>query len=690
MKITIIFLFFTLFVFQLPFLGKTKSNILLITIDTLRFDHLSIHSDQYLQTPHIDKIAKHGVDFTRAFAHTPLTLPSHTNILTGTTPLYHGISDNNRFSLNERFLTLAEFLKSLGYKTGAFVGSFVLSQYFGLNQGFDTYSEPIKKDTFIAEEVITPVIAWLERQNNEWFCWVHLWDPHAPYSPPSPFKEQFRNDPYSGEIAYVDKQLGRLFDFLEKKQLMETTLIIITGDHGESLGEHGEYEHGYFAYNSTIHIPLIVYYHEIPVQKINTNVSHSDIFPFICDYLGKEKPDYLKKDLLTPLIKGEKTQSRIIYFESKAPYLSKGWAPLEGFILKNQKFINLPIKELYNIQEDYDESNNIISSVKLSDLYNILNKIKKQLSGKFQESSKIHLSQRAIQKLRTFGYLSGFKQEKKKVYTRDDDLKVLLPLQNKLNQARNLLKKAKYEKAISIYKEVIQKHPGNVGSYIYLAEIYQKINRPSLGLSVLKQGLQQAPENLELKSRLGIMLVDVNRIDDAIVLLNQVLEKENFNAEIWNFLGVAYFRKGKFQKALDAYQKALELDKKFALVYNNMGSLFLTLFQHQKKIQFHEQAVKNFKLALEVDPRLASAFNGLGAAYKFIGDKDNSVKNWEKALEIKPDFINVYFNLGITLLEMGKKNKALKYLLTCKNNYFNHLTTKDQDQLMRLITAARQ
>jgi len=679
-----------LFILRIPAFCKAKSNILLITIDTLRYDRLSIHNKQFVQTPNLDEIAGQGVIFTRAFAHTPLTLPSHANILTGATPLYHGISDNNRFKLNERFLTLAEYLKPLGYQTAAFVGSFVLSRCFGLNQGFDTYYEPIKKDTFIAEEVITPVINWLEQQNKKWFCWVHLWDPHTPYSPPLPFKEEYSNDLYSGEVAYVDKQLGRLFEFLEKKQLMGNTLVIITGDHGESLEEHGEYDHGFFAYNSTIHIPLIVYYKQVPVKKINANVSHSDIFPLVCDFLEQDKPAHLQKSVLFPLIKGEKIKNQAIYIESKAPFHSKGWAPLEGFIRKNQKFINLPIKELYNIQKDYDELHNIISSVKLSDLFNILNRLKKQLSGKFQASSKFQLSQRVKQKLRTFGYLSGFKQKKKKVYTREDDLKVLLPLQNRLIEARDLVKEAKYNQAISIYQKVIQERPGNIGSYIYLAEIYQKMNRPSLGVSILNQGLKQSPQNLEIKSRLGIILIEVNRIDDAILLLNQVLKKEDFNAENWNFLGVAYYRKGQFKKAIEAYQKCLKLDNKLASGYNNLGTLFLTLFQRQKKPQFHKQAIKNFKQALKLDPRQASAFNGLGAAYKLIGDRENAVQNWKNALEIKPEFTDVYFNLGITLFEMEKKVEALKYLLTCKNNYFDLLTTKDQKQLIRLIRAANQ
>ena len=681
---------FILCILQINLLAVQKPNILLISIDTWRYDRLSFCNKKFVQTPNIDKIAKKGVVFTRAFAHNPLTLPSHANILTGTTSPYHGISDNNRFKLNERFLTLAEYLKQFKYKTAAFVGSFVLSQYFGLNQGFDFYFEPIKKDTFIAEEVVTPVLNWLKSRNEKWFCFVHVWDPHTPYDPPSPYKKKYKDDPYSGEVAYVDSQLGRLFSFLEKNQMFNNTIIIITGDHGESLGEHGEYEHGYFSYNSTIHIPLILFYKKITAKKIKNYVSHVDIFPTICDILHLKTPAHLQGSSLIPLIKNGKRENRIIYFESKAAYHSKGWAPLEGFIFKKKKFIHLPIKELYDLEKDYHETRNIISRVPITKLNRTLKELKKKLSGKYHHHSKIKLSREAIQKLRTFGYLSGFKQQKKSHFTKKDDLKVLLPLQNQLREARNLVKKFKYKQAIAIHKQVIQKRPDSISSYIHLSEIYQKLNQPDKGLEIIGVGLKIKPDNLELKSRLAIMYTEVNKIDSAIVILKQVLQKEDFNAENWNYLGVAYYKKRKYQKAMEAYQKSLELDPHYGLVYNNIGSLYLSLFLKNKNQPLLKKAVENFKRAIELDPKLASAFNGLGAAYKFTGEKVKAINNWKKALHLNPEFINVYFNLGITLIEMGRNQEAHEILLKCKNRYFPRLKLKDQNRLNRLIAKAQQ
>ncbi len=285
-------------------LRKEKANVLLVTIDTLRTDRLSCYSDRYLKTVNIDRLARDGVVFERAFAHNPLTLPSHVNIMLGATPLYHGVSENARSVVSEEFLTLAEFLKAKGYMTAGFIGAFPLDSRFGLNQGFDVYDESYPAKTgraFVyperpAEKVIESALAWLAgiSANKQWFCWVHLWDPHAPYWPPEPYATRYKNDPYTGEVAYVDEQVGKLFEYLDKSHLKERTLIILTGDHGEALGEHGEMTHGYFAYNSTIWVPLIIAGPGIKPGRQDTYVAHVDLFPTVADYLGLPLPGHLQ------------------------------------------------------------------------------------------------------------------------------------------------------------------------------------------------------------------------------------------------------------------------------------------------------------------------------------------------------------------------------------------------------------
>lgn len=374
-------------------------NVLLISIDTIRPDRLSCYSRKYLETPRIDALAARGALFERAFAHNPLTLPSHANILLGTTPLHHGIHENSKSVLDEDFFTLAEFLKEKGYATGAFIGAFPLDSRFGLDRGFDFYDDsyPTKSPyTFVhterkAGEVIRASLDWLDMQNSKWFCFVHIWDPHAPYLPPEPFIEKYKDDPYSGEVAYVDSELGRLFDYLMDKNLMGNTLIVLTGDHGEALGEHGEFTHGYFAYNSTLWVPLIFAGPGIKPVRIDDSVCHIDIFPTICDVLETEKPFFLQGVSLCPLMRGGKIKKRAIYFESLDPYYNRGWAPLRGFLEGKKKFMDSPLPEYYDLENDFYEENNLIQKIHLEKKQQKL----KVLMGRFSSSQIEHGSERA-------------------------------------------------------------------------------------------------------------------------------------------------------------------------------------------------------------------------------------------------------------------------------------------------------
>jgi len=343
--------------------NEAKQNVLMITIDTLRADRLSCYGNQDLKTPNIDMLAERGVLFSRAFGNTSTTLPSHANIFLGTTPNFHGVHENLNFIVNQDLLTLTERLKANGYSTGAFVGAYPLDSRFGLSQGFDVYDDQYQRDHSAnlsslerkAEIVVGAALDWLQVQKQPWFLWIHCWDPHNPYDPPEPFKTQYQERLYDGEIAYVDMALGVLLDYLGENDLFDSTLIIFTGDHGESLGQHGEETHGYFAYNSTLWIPLIISFPETVQGRSEDYVSHIDIFPTVCDILGIEKPSFLQGISLFPTLKGKKLPERQIYFESLYPYYSRGWAPLKGFIFKKKKFIDCPLLEFYDLGNDFNE-----------------------------------------------------------------------------------------------------------------------------------------------------------------------------------------------------------------------------------------------------------------------------------------------------------------------------------------------
>ncbi|MGB2843357.1 MAG: sulfatase, partial [Candidatus Aminicenantaceae bacterium] len=394
---------------------EDKFNLLLITIDTLRADRLSCYNPAHVKTPNIDGLASKGVLFTRAFAHTTTTLPSHTNILLGTTPLFHGVHDNINFNIKEKFLTLAEHLKEKGYSTGAFVGASPLDSRFGLDQGFDVYDDdflPVGAPKLTSGErkgeiVVNNALKWLEGQQGLWFLWIHLFDPHYPYEPPEPFLTQYRDKTYDGEVAYIDFILGKLFQYIQVNKLFEKTKVIFTSDHGESLGEHGEPTHGTFAYNSTLWIPLIITIPKIKPNKVYQFVSHIDIFPTVCEALGIEAPSFLQGVSLMPLIRGENWPTRLFYFESLEAYYNFGWAPLRGYINGKEKFIDSPIPELYELSLDFGENNNLANDNNLGKYKENLNKITKRHSNPDKINARNKLDKNTLEKLRSLGYIGN-------------------------------------------------------------------------------------------------------------------------------------------------------------------------------------------------------------------------------------------------------------------------------------------
>ncbi len=641
-------------------------NLLLITIDTLRADYLSCYGSSPVRTPHIDKLAESSVVFTKAFANTTLTLPSHTNILLGVSPLYHGVHENSGFRVTEDQFTLAEFLKSKGYETAAIVGAFPLDSRFGLDQGFDLYDDEYGSGvrssfTYVerrAEEVVDRAIAWLQQRSGKkpWFLWIHLFDPHKPYAPPPPFSDRFRDNPYAGEVAYVDQQLGRLFEFLKRRGLENNLLLILTSDHGEGLGDHGEQTHGYFAYNSTLHVPLIFHSPSLfRPGRVEAKVSHLDIFPTVCSIFGFECPRHLQGRSLLPALLGQKLKEQPIYFESLSAYLNRGWAPLRGFIEGSYKFIDLPVKELYNIDRDFAEKNNLAGKVDTGPYEKKLRKLMGELSKSTPEQKRKIEDRRTMEIFRSLGYVAGFSPPSRKKFTPADDLKRLLPLHQKYLRSIELFTGGKIQEAQALLEEVIKAREDFLQAYITLANFYRMTGQVSRGIEVLQRALRVAPRSFELLSTLGIALVEAGRAEEGAAVLEKAVKIIDYDPEAWNYLGLAYSALGKFDDAMKAYRKATELDPNYAVVYSNMGTLMLTM-------KIPEDAVPYFEKALRFDPNLASAYNGLAAAYRMMGDMGRAIRLWKKAVEVDPNYTLALYNLGFALANMGRKKEAEKYL----------------------------
>ncbi len=672
-------------------------NVLLVSIDTIRPDRLSCYGSEFVQTPHIDSLASRGVVFDRAFAHNPTTLPSHANILLGSTPLYHGVHDNAQFKVADEFLTLAEYLKNIGYATGAFIGAFPLDSRFGLAQGFDVYDEsyPSGSSTDFAaperraDEVIRAAIEWISGQKSTWFSFVHLWDPHTPYFPPEPYMSRYKDDPYSGEVAYVDSQLGELFDFLNRENLIQNTLVILTGDHGESLGEHGELTHNYFAYNSTIWVPLIISAPGLKTGRVADYACHADIFPTVCDILKTDKPPFLQGISLVPSLTGKKIGKREIYFESLDPYYNRGAAPLRGFIEAGKKFLDSPIPEYYDLENDFQEENNEIQKIDVEEKRKKLNGLMERSSSSRAASASSKMDEEAMRRLRSLGYVSSSQSRVKENYGPADDLKTILPYQKKLDAAIILFDQGNIDESIRLLEEIIREKKDMVRAYIYLFPILQSNGQLEKALALLEEGYKHNPENYDIVTAYGMLLSETGQIDRGIALLQEGLAMIDFDPKVWDLLGVAYWRKGDERKAEEHYRKALSLDPDSAKTYSNLGALYFSKSMKTQDRTDFSQAMEYFKKAIEYDPGLVVAFRGLGLGYKSVGRTDDAVSVWEKGLAIDPADDFILLHLGKAHLERGDKTRALE----CFERYLRlregSLSPQERSEIESLIQKCR-
>ncbi|NIM91437.1 MAG: sulfatase-like hydrolase/transferase [Candidatus Aminicenantes bacterium] len=674
--------------------AKDKLNILLITIDTLRADRLSCYGSQLPKTPYIDDLAERGVLFSRAFANTSTTLPSHVNILLGTTPIYHGVHENLNFIVREELLTLAEHLKNHGYATGAFVGAYPLDSRFGLSQGFEIYDDNysrIHAENFTAlersaEAVIKGALGWLEGGKSPWFLWVHCWDPHTPYEPPEPFKTQYQEHLYEGEVAYVDLALGKLFDHLKENSLFDSTLIIFTGDHGESLGEHGEKTHGFFAYNSSIWIPLIIFHPATVPGRVEHYVSHIDIFPTVCDVLGIEKPSFLQGTSLLPALKGGKLPERPIYFESLYPYYSRGWAPLKGFILEKKKFIDSPIPELYDLDQDFDELNNLAERKKIVELTSQLKKIIDDLTPSEKIDAVQKVDRETREKLASLGYVSSVQVSPKKNFGIQDDIKIILPYANKAREAWELYEDGKQEAGIKLLKEIIQERKNIDLPYKILASIYQEKGNTKEAIVILEQGLKALPSNYEIFIEYMKLLVVDQQYDKAISSFKKTSIREaEYDPSIWNNLGFAYDKKGNFEEAIKAYKMGLSLDDKMPGLNNNLANAYHSYGLQTRNSSIFSRCFEYYKRAIELDPEYAAPYYGLGHAYKNAGNREGAIYCWEKALEVDPDFRKALFALATFYLNTGDKVKAFDILSDYKKQYYHLMLPAERERLDALL-----
>jgi len=634
-------------------------NVLLVTIDTLRADALSAYGGP-AATPNLDRLAAHGARFTFAHAASVLTLPSHATILTGVYPYQHGIRDNIGYRLGPDASTMATRLKSLGFATGAFVGAFVLEKRYGLNLGFDVYDDQIpevgssanfSETERRADAVVKVADAWIDRTPGKWFEWVHVYDPHAPYRPPDEWLARYATQPYYGEVAWTDYALGPLFDRL--RTLPRPTLVIVTGDHGESLGEHGEATHGVFTYESTLRIPLIIATVEPGApweprgRVIDSAVRHIDLLPTVLDAVGGRPDPSLPGASLRDVIAKGGGPDRQSYFEAMMTNLARGWAPLRGVLVGREKYIDLPIPELYDLASDPTEAQNLAASS--PDRLRALTDV---LKGTNVAPPNRPTDERMAVKdvLRSLGYV-GTAAKARAQYTAADDPKRLIDLDRRMHEAVTAYEAGKLDDAVKILQQVIAERPDNAEAVLDLAVAYRQAGRDDDAIGVLQAAMKRGVTQADVRTKLGLCLGLAGRGAQAIPLLENTAGDD---PDALSALGLAYTQTGRLAEARRTFQHLLAIDPTSGLTYEDLASVDLAA----KELPAAEVALRH---ALDLDPTLTGARTDLGRLLAETGRLPEAIDAWRQTADKDPEAYAALYNLTMVLANAGRGEEARAY-----------------------------
>jgi arylsulfatase A-like enzyme/Flp pilus assembly protein TadD len=633
-------------------------DVVLVTIDTLRSDAVGFDGNRRVETPTLDKLASQGIVYDEAHAQNVVTLPSHTNILTGLYPFQHGVRDNSGFKLDPSVPTIATLLHGRGYATGAFVGAFPLDSRFGLTRGFDVYDDRYRRgkstlDFEMAERPGTEVVAaarewWGKQAGRPRFLWVHLYDCHAPYRPAAPFAERYADDPYLGEVSGVDAALAPLLEpFLSGAA--SPALVVVTADHGEARGDHGEETHGLFAYEATLHIPLVVWCRGVlPPSRSSEFVRHVDIAPTILAAVGLEKPAAWPGASLFP--PGGAAPPRPSYFESYSTAFNRGWAPLRGMLVDGEKYIDLPIPELYALEEDAAETNNLASK-KPEDL--------RRLARLVPAGSELQAVGRRdtpgseeVRQLRNLGYLSGGAVLKAK-YGPADDPKNLIGIDRRMHDCVDLYQRGKLPEAIAVARDVVRDQPAMPMGYENLAFVLRRAGATDEALAVYRKAVDTGIAGEELLRQYALALSESGRAPEALEQLARL--SGSTDPDTLNALGIAQSDAGQGAAAEKTFRRVLSIDPKNIEAWENLGIVQLRADQTAA-------ARDSFEKALSFDGEAARAWNGLGVARLRLGQERPAIDAWKKAVEFDPQMFDALFNLGLVAGKNGLRRESREAL----------------------------
>jgi len=551
--------------------SQTDWNVLIITMDTTRADHLGCYGYKEAMTPNIDSIAARGVRFANAYTPAPLTLPAHCSIFTGKYPFAHHVRNNGTYYLTPDQKTLARILQAKGFATSAFVASFTLDSRFGLAQGFDVYDDTFKAQEVLktyrsertADKVVSSFLNWLQANGQKrFFSWVHFYDPHLPYTPPAPFSEEFKKHPYDGEIAFMDSQIGRLLSGLKDAGLLDRTIIILAADHGEALGEKREIDHGLFIYESTLRVPLIVYGQGLPSKGIvvESRVRLIDILPTVLELLKIKPPEDISGQSLLPYIRSRQKADLPSYIESYFPRENFGWSELIGLIDGQWKFIRAPKPELYDLASDPHEEKNMINE-KAEIARGLNQKLQGIIANQETDNQRAQrgLSKEEMMKLRSLGYLGGKSERQASAGAlpdpKDKIENYILYFQGNLYETRG-----EFDRAEACYRQVLALDPDVSWNYINLGILLGKANRLNEAIQILEEGRQKFRDSVTILTHLMAAYLRAGQNTEALAAGQEVLSNDPNNFDALYIVGDIFARQQKWAEAVSYFERALQIE----------------------------------------------------------------------------------------------------------------------------------
>jgi arylsulfatase A-like enzyme/predicted Zn-dependent protease len=653
---------------------RAGPNLLLVTLDTLRADHIGAYGYAGAETPVLDRLAAEGIRFDQVASTAPITLVAHGSIMTGQIPPAHGLRDNGNYLAEDATSTLAEVLDDAGYATGGFVASFVLDRRFGLARGFDAYTDFRGLDPEVGlelllnvqrrgDEVVDDAIAWLGEQSGPFFAWVHLFDPHTPYEPPEPFASRHPGRPYDGEIAYTDQQLGRLLRYLDESGRARDTLLVVTADHGEGLGDHQEKWHAFFVYDSTIRVPLIVRGEGLPAGLVvEGQASLIDLLSTTLALLGVADPDGSSRDGrdLRPLIVDPAAAGRAAYAESLVPLFNFGWSELRALRVDGYKYIAAPRPELYDLRADPGERHDLAERDpdRAAELAAALDAMAAGDDALEVAERHVAADPETIERLRSLGYLSG--SVRPEAGRRDVDPKDRIvayeTFVERFEEATEAVRGGRWEAAERQLRELDRAVPDQFIIQHYLGRAALGRGDPAAAIELLERSLTLSPSFYSPTFvELARAYAQSGRPQRAIELLDDAVALYPDNFAIRFNLGYHLQAAGRLDEALAAYRRAAELGPGYPQLLTNIASIHLARGEPQ-------EALDALRAALDANPDDGRAWGNVGMILGGTGRFGEAEQAFRRATALLPDEAPLHFNLGLALMRQGKNAEAITEL----------------------------